>query len=117
MFAIFKRVRLKLRQARRVGAFIRARERGLSDVEARAYSDTLYPLKGKQVGNDSAVAAVRANAAHRAAGLKSIVDSLRAKGITSVRMVAEELNAREVLTPRGAQWHPTSAARLLARLQ
>jgi DNA invertase Pin-like site-specific DNA recombinase len=42
-------------------------------------------LKGKQVGNKQAVAAVRANAERRAANLKGIVDDLRSQGIKSVR--------------------------------
>jgi DNA invertase Pin-like site-specific DNA recombinase len=37
-------------------------------------------LRGKQVGNKQAVAAVRANAARRAANLRTIVDDLRPKG-------------------------------------
>jgi len=73
-------------------------------------------LRGKQVGNKHAVAAVKANAEHRAANLRAIVDDLRAQG-TSVRAVAAELNRRGILTPRGGAWHPTSAARLLSRLQ
>jgi len=64
-----------------------------------------------------AVAAVKANAEHRAANLRSIVDDLRSQGIASVRAIATELNERGVLTPRGGAWHPTSAARLLSRLQ
>ena len=74
-------------------------------------------LRGKQVGNKHAVATVKANAEHRAANLRSIVDDLRAQGITSVREVAVELNERGILTARGDAWHPTSAARLLSRLQ
>lgn len=74
-------------------------------------------LRGKQVGNKQAVAVVKANAAQRAADLRAIVADISAQGITSVRAVASALNARGVLTPRGAVWHPTSAARLLARLQ
>lgn len=73
-------------------------------------------LRGKQVGNKEAVTVVKANARHRASNLGGIVDDIRARGVTSVRAIAEELNARGVLTPRGASWHPTSAARLLARL-
>jgi DNA invertase Pin-like site-specific DNA recombinase len=74
-------------------------------------------LKGKQVGNKQAVAAVKANAEQRAAGLRIIVDDLKDQGITSVRAIATELNERGILTPRGGEWHPTSAARLLSRLQ
>jgi DNA invertase Pin-like site-specific DNA recombinase len=74
-------------------------------------------LRGKQVGNKQAVAAVKANAEHRAATLRAIVDDLRTQGITSVRAIAAELNEHGILTPRGGAWHPTSAARLLSRLQ
>ena len=74
-------------------------------------------LKGKQIGNTQAVAAVKANATHRAANLRAIVDDLRAQGITSVRAIAAELNERGILTPRGGVWHPTSAARLMSRLR
>jgi DNA invertase Pin-like site-specific DNA recombinase len=74
-------------------------------------------LRGKQVGNKQAVAAVQANAEQRAANLRAIVDELQAQGFTSVRAIATQLNERGILTPRGAAWHPTSAARLLWRLQ
>ena len=74
-------------------------------------------LRGKQVGNKQAVAAVKANANNRASNLRAIVDDLRSQGIDSVRTIAAELNARGILTPRDGSWHPTSAARLLARLQ
>lgn len=74
-------------------------------------------LRGKQIGNKQAVAAVKANAEHRAANLRAIVEDLRAQGIGSVRSIAVELNERGILTPRGGAWHPTSAARLLSRLQ
>jgi len=61
--------------------------------------------------------ALKASAEHRAANLRTIVDDLRAQGITSVRAVAAELNERGILTPRGGAWHPTSASRLLSRLR
>lgn len=73
-------------------------------------------LRGKQVGNKHAIAAVKANAEHRAANLQAIVDDMRKQGITGIRNIAEELNDRGILTPRGGAWHPTSAARLLSRL-
>ena len=74
-------------------------------------------LRGKQVGNKQAVATVKANAEHRAANLRSIVEDLRSHGITSVRAISDELNGRGILTPRGGAWHPTSTARLLSRMQ
>jgi DNA invertase Pin-like site-specific DNA recombinase len=74
-------------------------------------------LKGKQVGNKKAVAAVKANAERRAANLQSIVDDLYSHGVTSVRAITAELNHRGILTPRGGAWHPTSTVRLLSRLR
>ena len=74
-------------------------------------------LRGKQVGNKQAVAAVKANAEHRAVNLRTIVDDLRSQGFTSVRAIAAQLNEQGILTPRGGSWHPTSAARLVSRLQ
>ena len=74
-------------------------------------------LKGKQVGNKQAIAAVRVNAERRAVNLKGIVDDLRLQGVNSVRTIASELNSRGVLTARGGVWHPTSVARLFARLR
>jgi hypothetical protein len=70
-----------------------------------------------QVGNKQAVAAVKANAERRAANLRAIVDDLRSQGIASVRTIAAALSDCDILTPRGGTWHPTSAARLLSRLQ
>ena len=73
-------------------------------------------LKGKQVGNKEAVAAVKANAARRVSELEAVVADLRSQGFTSVRALTAELNEREILTPRRARWHPTSTARLLSRV-
>src|SRR5262245_15120719 len=74
-------------------------------------------LKGKQVGNREAVAKVQANAHERALNLQAILADIKSEGIISVRRIADELNRRGVLTPRGAAWHPTSVARLLQHLQ
>jgi hypothetical protein len=60
---------------------------------------------------------VKANAEHRVANLRTIVDDLRAQGITSERAIAAKLNELGILTPRGGAWHPTSASRLLSRLR
>jgi DNA invertase Pin-like site-specific DNA recombinase len=58
----------------------------------------------------------RAQANTFARKLRPALRELRAAGVTTVRGVAEELNRRGIATPRGGQWHPTSAARLLARM-
>ena len=58
----------------------------------------------------------KAAAEAQAKALAPIIRELRAAGITSVRAIAAELNERKVVTARGGEWHPTSVARLLARL-
>ena len=58
----------------------------------------------------------KAAADAHAATLAPLIRELRADGITTVRAVAAELNRRAVPTPRGGAWHPTSVARLLARV-
>lgn len=74
-------------------------------------------LRGKQTGNAEAVAKVKENAQANAERLEGILQDIRGSGCTSVRGIAEELNRRGVLTPRGGHWHATSVQRLLDRLQ
>jgi DNA invertase Pin-like site-specific DNA recombinase len=63
-----------------------------------------------------AVEAVKENAARFAEDLKPVVDDIREAGHTSIRAIAAELNKRGIRTARDRQWHPTSAARLLQRI-
>ena len=58
---------------------------------------------------------VSADANERATKLEAIVLPLR-KSKATLRDIAEALNAANVATPRGGQWHATSVARLLERL-
>jgi len=74
-------------------------------------------LRGKQTGNAEAVAAIKLKAQAHAANLQSIVEDVRSQGITSIRKIAEELNRRGILTPRGGEWQPTTVVRLLERLE
>jgi DNA invertase Pin-like site-specific DNA recombinase len=68
--------------------------------------------KARQAG----VKAVQARADARAADLAPIVRELQAAGTTSLRAIADELNARHIATPRGGQWLAGSVSQLLARL-
>lgn len=72
-------------------------------------------LRGR--GNAEAVSTVKANAQAKALELRPILEDVQAGGCTSVRAMADELNRRGILTPRGGQWHPTSVARLVKRLE
>jgi DNA invertase Pin-like site-specific DNA recombinase len=74
-------------------------------------------LRGKQTGNAEAVAAIKLKAQAHAANLQSIVEDIRTQGITSIRKIADELNQRGILTPRGGEWQPTTVVRLLERLK
>jgi DNA invertase Pin-like site-specific DNA recombinase len=73
-------------------------------------------LRGKQVGNKEAVAAVKQKAQEHASNLRAIIEDIQAQGVTSIRKMAEELNRRSILAPRGGEWQPTTVVRLLARL-
>jgi recombinase len=77
---------------------------------SRAYnmlgnSNGARALKGKETGNRQ-----------DATDLRSILDDIRAQGITSIRKIADELNRRDIIPPRGGEWHPTTVVQLLARL-
>ncbi len=73
-------------------------------------------LRGKQTGNSEAVAAIKLKAQEHARNLRAILEDVRAQGITSVRKIAEELNRRGILAPRGGEWRPTTVVRLLDRM-
>ncbi len=69
------------------------------------------------LGNDAAIAKVKAIANTRADDIKPILDDIRGSGVTTARGIASELNQRGILTPRNKHWHPTSVVRLLKRLE
>jgi DNA invertase Pin-like site-specific DNA recombinase len=49
--------------------------------------------------------------------LKATINSLKAKGVTSTRGIADALNTQKIVTPQGKLWHKTSVHRLLKRLE
>lgn len=58
----------------------------------------------------------RKKAEARAQSLAPIIAEIREAGISTVRGIADELNARKVATPRGGKWHVASVQRVLKRL-
>lgn len=70
-------------------------------------------LRGR--GNAEAVAAVREKADRRAEDLRGLLVSLQENGL-SLRQVAEELNRRSILTPRGGAWYAASVKRVISRI-
>ncbi|MBL6425908.1 MAG: recombinase family protein [Maritimibacter sp.] len=86
--------------------------------------------RGVKLGNPNGAAALRragkgaaalretvsANADDFAEALRPIIEELRQDGYTTLRAVAQELNARGVLARRGGRWHVSSVRGLLERL-
>jgi hypothetical protein len=65
----------------------------------------------------AAIEVVRARADERVAKLVPIIKSIQAKGVTSLRAIAEALNERGIPTARGVgEWKAGQVRRVLARL-
>ena len=78
--------------------------------------------KGVKLGNprieaarSRAIASLQAEADRAASNVLPIIAEIRSSGATTLRAVAEALNARGVPTPRGGRWHATSVRNVLAR--
>lgn len=64
---------------------------------------------------EKALAEIVDRADHRAANVIPIIRQIQRGGTTSLRQLAEALNARRITAPRGGQWHATSVRNLMAR--
>jgi hypothetical protein len=53
----------------------------------------------------------------RAKGLAPTIAEIQKAGIVSINAIARELSEREIPTAQGGKWHPSSARRLLRRLE
>ena len=78
--------------------------------------------KGIKLGNPHledarrhAVAAVKAEADRAAGNVLPIIAEIRKSGATTLRAIAEALNARGVPTQRGGRWHAMSVRNVLVR--
>jgi DNA invertase Pin-like site-specific DNA recombinase len=60
-------------------------------------------------------AAIMANAEQHAANVLPIISAVRKAGASSLREIAEALNARGVQTARGGAWHAMTVKNVLAR--
>lgn len=67
-------------------------------------------------GSTAGVEARQRKADQRAEDLAPVVAEVQAEGCTSLREIAAGLNARNIPTPRGGEWHPSQVRRLLARI-
>ena len=47
----------------------------------------------------------------------STIAKIQNAGFVSINVITRELSEREIPTPKGGKWHPTSVKRLLQRLK
>lgn len=67
-------------------------------------------------GNNAAVETIKAKAKRFAAEIEPVIADIRAAGTTSYRAIAQELNARGILTARGGAWHATTVKNVMGRV-
>ncbi len=67
------------------------------------------------VARKNAIAVVKAEADRYAANILPIIQEAQKAGATTLRDIAEALNARGVATARGGQWHAKSISNILER--
>jgi hypothetical protein len=64
---------------------------------------------------ESAVASIKAGADQHAANILPIIKEVQKAGATTLRAVADALNARGISTARGGSWHAMSVKNVLDR--
>jgi DNA invertase Pin-like site-specific DNA recombinase len=62
-----------------------------------------------------AVQALKTAADRHAANVIPVINEVRRAGATTLRDIADALNARGISTPRGGQWYAASVRNVLAR--
>ena len=70
----------------------------------------------RQYGGKAGVAAIKANADKRAAGLAATIDAIKGEGVTSARGIAKALNERGIVTARGGQWSASTVIDVITRV-
>ena len=73
-------------------------------------------LRRAAKGNGAAVAALQSRADAFAGDLAETIADLRAEGALSLPKLAQGLNERQIQTPRGGRWWPSSVRNLLMRI-
>lgn len=75
------------------------------------------PLRRAHKGNGAALEAIRIMADRHAENLRAVLAELSTQGVESLGAVAQALNVRGILTPRGGRWHKSSVRNLMQRLE
>lgn len=92
-------------------------QRGHSEIRRLGNPNGAAALARAGKGNGAAVAKARARADQRALDLAEVIKAIQADGAATLAAIANELNEREMITPRGGKWHPSSVSNLLRRLK
>jgi DNA invertase Pin-like site-specific DNA recombinase len=105
-----------------VYAALAEKERSLISTRTR---DALAAKKaqGVKLGNPTNLAdagakgasSQRATADAQAANVMPIIKHIQASGVTTLRAIADALNARGIQTARGGQWHATTVSNIAKR--
>jgi DNA invertase Pin-like site-specific DNA recombinase len=74
------------------------------------------PLRRAGKGNVDALKAIQAKTAARTKDLRPVIESLREQGHVTLGALADELNSRGSVTPRGGAWYRSSVRNLMGRL-
>jgi len=71
----------------------------------------------RQYGNELGVEAVKRNADDQARKMDDVIKEIQAKGTTSLKAIADELNKMGVPTARNKDWYASSVRNIIHRLQ
>jgi DNA invertase Pin-like site-specific DNA recombinase len=103
-------------------AALSEKERNLIAARTRA-ALAVRKAQGKPLGGPKLQAArelgqavIKANADGHAANVLPIIQAAQKAGATTLREIADALNARGVHTARGGKWHATSVKNILERI-
>jgi DNA invertase Pin-like site-specific DNA recombinase len=79
-------------------------------------------VRGVKLGNPTlsnaqplAVAAIKAEADRHAANILPIIEQIKSSGATTLRSIAQALNARGIPSPRGGRWHAMGVRNAMKR--
>jgi DNA invertase Pin-like site-specific DNA recombinase len=65
---------------------------------------------------ENAITSIKELADHHAAKVLPVIREIRRAGATSLRQIADALNARGISTPRGGEWYASSVRNVLERV-
>lgn len=111
MVAVAEQERLMI-SARTKAALAAAKARGV--VLGNPHGAQALQRSGK--GNTAAIETIKDNANTFAKDMADIIMDIQGSGLTTLRAIAQELNDREYMTPRGSTWQANSVRQLLNRI-